>query len=82
MFRQMKPVEILVNGKEVQIGQPVGQVKSLEVSHMNMGVQVPKGQVSMIADWVWDLVQRCESEFVTYNGVLVMKSEVQQYKGR
>ena len=82
MFRQMKPVEILVNGREVQIGQPVGQVKSLEVNHMNMGVQVPKEQVPMIADWMWDLVQRCESEYVTYNGVIIMKSEVQQYKGR
>ena len=83
MFRQMKPVEIIVNGREVQLGQPiVGAVLSLEVTHMNMGVQVPRGQVPMIADWVWSIVQRCESEHITYNGVIILKSEVKKYKGK
>jgi len=78
----MKPVEIIVNGREIQLGQPVQVVKSLEVTHMNMGVQVPRGQVPLIADWLWDIVQRCESEHITYNGVIILKSEVKKYKGK
>ena len=78
---QMPVLEIVVNGIPVQPGEPVGVVKSLVVNHQGQ-LQVHPGQGRPIADWLWNIVQKCESEHITYNGVIILKSEVTQYQGR
>ena len=81
-FNFGSPIQILVNSREVQIGQPCQRVISLQVFHQDMGLQVQKGEGKKILTWLYDLVERCESEWIEYQGVLILKEEVQEYKGR
>jgi len=80
MFYTREPLEVIVNGNLVQPGYRVKDVKSFEIRYMP-GLLVPKNQGKNIAKWVYELVQKCESEYITYNGVLILKTEVKPFKG-
>ena len=82
MFKQMEPITIKINGKSVQIGIPIKVIKSLEIQHMGLGIQIPKNQTKFVVDWLWDIVQRCENEYIEYQGVLILKTDVKEYKGK
>ena len=73
------PLVIVVNGQVVQPGTVVKVVHSFEIQHIPVGIFVPKGQGKIIADWVYDLVQRCESDYIVYNGTLILKDEVKPF---
>lgn len=73
------PLEITVNGRKLQIGEPVQLVKSFEIIHMQVGLRVHPDEIIQITNWIYDLVQRCEDEFITYNNVIISKSEVKRY---
>ena len=77
----MNPLEIIVNGELVQPGETVKVVNSFELYHIPIGIFVPKGHGKLIAEWIYDLVQRCESEYITYNGSLILKTDVKPFKG-
>lgn len=77
-----KPVEIIVNGSEMRIGEQIpAVVLSIEINHTYQGIPVQQGQIPLIASWVWELVQKCENDYIEYQGVLILREEVQQYKG-
>lgn len=72
---------ILVNGVPVQLLEPVITVNSISIEHhplMRMGLQ--KGLGKPVADWLYDLVQRCDG-IITYQGVIIEKDSVKEYKG-
>ena len=78
-FNQRPVLEIIVNGIIIQPGQPVNEVKSLMVNHSN-GLNVQQGQGKQIMDWLWNIVQKCENNYISYNGVLILKEDVKKYK--
>ncbi len=82
-FNQQKPLEVKINGRVVNIGDVIPNTYNhLEINHVDHGIQVQANQVPLIAEWFWNLVQNCSSEFIDYNGAIILKSEVKRYKGK
>jgi len=69
------PIEVIVNGKGIQLGQFCPVVKSLIVN-IRGRIIIPKHQKLQAIDWMKNLVEKCESDYVEYNGVLILKEEV------
>lgn len=74
-------VQIVVNEALVtEVCQPIpGEIKSLEVVSIGR-TPVSKQTAKEVADWVYDLSQRCTGNIV-FNGNLVPKTEVNKYLG-
>jgi len=67
--------EIIIDGKKVQVLQPVNGIKSLVINH-HRGIPIPiqTGMAKPVAGWLYTLTQ--EVEFVEYNKILIPSHEV------
>jgi len=76
MFFNQNPLEIVVNSRVIQPGEPIhGDINSIKITHSN-GLQVHQGQGIQIMKYISDLIQRLKSDYVSYQGVLILKKEV------
>ena len=76
-------IEFKINGKSIRtIGEQLpDKILSLEIhKHPMFSQQLTKQQTLHISNWLWDIVQRLEDEWIIYNGIFIQKSDVKQYK--
>ncbi len=74
-------VQVFVNETQVSIGQRIDtpSIDSLKIISQGHAI-VPADQGKLIANWFYDLSQKCDG-VITFNGVIMSKSDVKPYKG-
>ena len=67
--------EIIVNNKRIRLLQPVKEVNSLIINHIQ-GIPIPiqPGHKNAIAEWLYNLTQQVE--IVEYNHILIQSCDV------
>ena len=67
--------EIIINGRRVNVLQPIDTVHSIVINHMQ-GVQIPiaAGHIKAVAEWLYNLTQQVD--YTTYNNVLLDKESI------
>ena len=67
--------EIEVNGKVVQLLQPITTVKSLNIRHVQgIPIKVPATHTKAIAEWLYDLTQQVDT--LMYNNIIMDKDSI------
>jgi len=67
--------EIIVNGKAIQLLQPIKDVKSLIINHIiGVPILINQHHKKPIAEWLYKLTQQVD--LIEYNGVLMPKEDI------
>jgi hypothetical protein len=75
----MKPVTIIINNRKVMLGEPLPKsIANLEISCFP-GVSIPLEQAPLIKQWLNQIVDNVDCEYVTYNKVLIPSNELKKF---
>lgn len=76
----MQPILILINNRPVQIGCQLPDVIT-QFSLLNplIQLQCEQHEVALIKVWLNDVVDRLDTEYVTYNGTLVKSTDLRKF---
>ena len=70
-------LEIKVNGRSIQLGSQIPQnVNYINIICDPFPKPIPRHQGVLVSKWLWDLVQRLDNEYLTYNNILIKKEDV------
>lgn len=77
----MQPILILINSQPVQIGCQLPDVITQLSLDLNPFIQLQceQHEVAIIKAWLNDVVDRLDTEYVTYNGTLVKSTELRKF---
>jgi len=68
--------ELLINGKQIQLLQPVAEVMSISIKHIaGFPIPIQQGARQKVADWLYDVTQKCTG-IITYQGIIIEKDSV------
>ena len=77
----MQPILILINNQPVQIGcklpESITQL-SLDLNPF-IQLQCEQHEVALIKAWLNDVVDRLDTEYVAYNGILVKSTDLRKF---
>lgn len=75
----IEPFSIVINSNKIRIGDPLPQtIHYFEVTiHMPMHIQTQ--QVPLVKQWLNDVIDKLECEYVIYNGILIPSDELQKF---
>lgn len=77
----MQPILILINNQSVQIGCQLPDVItqfSLDLNPL-IQLQCEQHEVVLIKAWLNDIVDRLDTEYVLYNGILVKSTDLRKF---
>ena len=77
----MQPILILINNQPVQIGCQLPDVITQLSLDLNPFIRLPceQHEVVLIKAWLNDVVDRLDTEYVTYNGTLVKSTGLRKF---
>jgi len=75
----VEPFKILINGIHTQLGANLPTtIHALDVS-VRFPTQIPLNQVPQVKAWLNNIIDRLDSEYSTYNGILIPSSELKKF---
>ena len=77
----MQPILISINKQQVQIGYQLPDVitqLSLDLNTL-IQLQCEQHEVALIKAWLNDVVDRLDTEYVSYNGTLVKSTDLRKF---
>jgi len=75
----VEPFKILINGVRTQLGSNLpATVHAFDVS-LTFPTQIPLNQVPQVKAWLNSIIDRLDSEYCTYNGILIPSSELKKF---
>ena len=77
----MQPILILINNQHVQIGCQLPDVITQLSLDLNPFIQLQceQHEVALIKAWLNDVVDRLDTEYVSYNGTLIKSTELRKF---
>ena len=77
----MQPILISINKEQVQIGCPLPDTITEFAIETNpfIRLQVDPAEVALIKVWLNDVVDRLDTEYVSYNGTLVKSTDLRKF---
>lgn len=77
----MQPILILINNQPVQIGCQLPDVITQLSLDLNPFIQLQceQHEVALIKAWLNDVVDRLDTEYVSYNGTLVKSTDLRKF---
>ena len=77
----MQPILILINNQPVQIGCQLPDVITQLSLDLNTFIQLQceQHEVVLIKAWLNDVVDRLDTEYVSYNGTLIKSTDLRKF---
>ena len=77
----MQPILILINNQPVQIGCQLPDVITQLSLDLNPFIQLQceQHEVALIKTWLNDVVDRLDTKYVAYNGILVKSTDLRKF---
>lgn len=77
----MQPILILINNQSVQIGCQLPDVITQLSLDLNPFIQLQceQHEVALIKAWLNDVVDKLDTEYVSYNGTLIKSTELRKF---
>jgi len=76
----MQPIQIIINEQPFQIGQPLpSSITSLSISHIKFPIPIDPRQVPQIKAWLNQLMDSLDTDWITYNDVLISTEELVKF---
>lgn len=75
----LEPFTIVINQQQVQLGQPLPPSIQHFAITISMPMQIPSDQAVHLKGWLNAIIDRLDTDYVTYNGVLIPASELTKF---
>ena len=77
----MQPILILINNQPVQIGCQLPDIITQLSLDLNPFIQLQceQHEVALIKSWLNDVVDRLDTEYVSYNETLIKSTELRKF---
>ena len=77
----MQPILILINNQSVQIGCQLPDVITQLSIDLNplIQLQCEQHEVALIKAWLNDVVDRLDTDYVSYNGTLIKSTDLRKF---
>lgn len=77
----MQPILILINNQSVQIGCQLPDVITQLSLDLNPFIQLQceQHEVALIKAWLNDVVDKLDTEYVSYNGTLIKSTDLRKF---
>ena len=77
----MQPILISINKEQVQIGCPLPDMITEFAIETNpfIRLQVDPAEATFIKAWLNDVVDRLDTEYISYNGTLIKTTDLRKF---